>query len=66
MDLTPDPLVVQLRRALRTGLAGVPARTGLHGAPVTDGAFGPTRAVLDALGAADFERPASAAVSASV
>ncbi|WP_328451117.1 acyl-CoA dehydrogenase family protein [Streptomyces sp. NBC_00386] len=60
MDLTPDPLVVQLRRALRTGLAGVPARTGLHGAPVTDGAFGPTRAVLDALGAADFERPASA------
>ncbi|MFF3889156.1 acyl-CoA dehydrogenase family protein [Streptomyces sp. NPDC001914] len=60
MDLTPDPLAVQLRRALRAGLAGVPARTGLHGAPVTDGAFGPTRAVLDALGAADFERPASA------
>ncbi|MFG1914995.1 acyl-CoA dehydrogenase family protein [Micromonospora sp. NPDC048898] len=60
MDLTPDPLIVQLRRALRTGLAGVPARTQLHGAPVTDGAAGPTRAVLDALGAADFERPAAA------
>ncbi|MEU3773474.1 acyl-CoA dehydrogenase family protein [Streptomyces sp. NPDC032472] len=60
MDLTPDPLVVQLRKALRTGLAGVPARIELHGAPVTDGAAGPTRTVLDALGAADFERPASA------
>ncbi|MFD3586366.1 acyl-CoA dehydrogenase family protein [Streptomyces sp. NPDC058683] len=59
MDLTPDPLGIQLRRALRTGLAGVPARTELHGAPVTDGAFGPTRTVLDELGAADFERPAS-------
>lgn len=59
MDLTPDPLAVQLRKALRTGLAGVPARTELHGAPVTDGAGGPTRTVLDALDAADFERPAS-------
>ncbi|MPY34956.1 hypothetical protein FNH09_28060 [Streptomyces adustus] len=60
MDLTPDPLVDRLRRALRTGLAGVPARTELHGAPVTDGALGPTRAVLDELGASDFERPVAA------
>ncbi|MFE5818090.1 acyl-CoA dehydrogenase family protein [Streptomyces sp. NPDC056479] len=60
MDLTPDPLFVQLRKALRDGLAGVPAPDGVHGAPVADGATGPTRTVLDALGAADFERPASA------
>ncbi|AZM55242.1 hypothetical protein DMA15_23950 [Streptomyces sp. WAC 01529] len=60
MHPTPDPLVVQLRKALRTGLAGVPARMELHGAPVTDGARGPARTVLDALEAADFERPASA------
>ncbi|MFG2890692.1 acyl-CoA dehydrogenase family protein [Streptomyces sp. NPDC048248] len=60
MDLTPDPLVTPLRKALRTGLAGVPARIELHGAPVADGASGPTRTVLDALGAAGFERPASA------
>ena len=59
MDLTPDPLSIQVRKALRTGLAGVPARIELHGAPVADGAFGPTRTVLDALGAPDFERPAS-------
>ena len=50
MDLTPDPLFIQLRRALRTGLAGVPALNGVHGAPVADGASGPTRTVLDALG----------------
>jgi alkylation response protein AidB-like acyl-CoA dehydrogenase len=60
MDFTPDPLFAQLRKALRTGLDGVPARTDVHGAPVDDGAFGPTRTVLDALGAADFERPAAA------
>ncbi|MGH4033416.1 acyl-CoA dehydrogenase family protein [Actinomycetota bacterium Odt1-20B] len=60
MDLTPDPLVAQLRKALRTGLDGVPARTGVHGTPVDDGAFGPARTVLDDLGAADFERPADA------
>lgn len=60
MDLTPDPLLVQLRKALRTGLAGVPARNEVHGAPVADGASGPTRTVLDGLGAAGFERPASA------
>ncbi|MET7712473.1 acyl-CoA dehydrogenase family protein [Streptomyces sp. NPDC005407] len=60
MDLSPDPLVIRLRKALRTGLAGVPARTELHGPPVADGPSGPTRAVLDALGAAAFERPASA------
>lgn len=59
MDLTPDPLFVQLRKALRTGLAGVPALTEVHGPPVIDGAAGPTRTVLDELGAADFERPAA-------
>ena len=59
MDLTPDPLVIQVRKALRAGLVGVPALNGVHGAPVTDGALGPTRKVLDALGAADFERPAA-------
>ncbi|MCB5168200.1 hypothetical protein LG634_25635 [Streptomyces bambusae] len=60
MDLTPDPLAGRLRKALRAGLAGVPARIELHGAPVTDGSGGPTRTVLDALEAADFERPAGA------
>lgn len=59
MDLTPDPLIVELRRALRTALARVPPRSEVHGAPVTDGAAGPTRTVLDQLGAADFERPAA-------
>lgn len=59
MDLTPDPLVVQLRRALRTALARVPVRSEVNGAPVTDGASGPARTVLDQLGAFDFERPAS-------
>ncbi|MFF5973371.1 acyl-CoA dehydrogenase family protein [Streptomyces sp. NPDC012769] len=60
MDLTPDPLLVELRRALRTSLARVPVRPEVHGAPVTDGASGPTRTVLDELEASDFERPASA------
>ncbi|QGV77875.1 acyl-CoA dehydrogenase family protein [Streptomyces ficellus] len=60
MDLTPDPLLVQLRGALRTALAGVPVRSGVHGPPVADGPSGPAREVLDRLGAADFERPASA------
>jgi alkylation response protein AidB-like acyl-CoA dehydrogenase len=60
MDLTPDPLVIQLRKTMRACLAGIPALDGVHGAPVADGASGPTRAVLDALGAAGFERPAAA------
>ncbi|MFF6773007.1 acyl-CoA dehydrogenase family protein [Streptomyces sp. NPDC012637] len=60
MDLTPDPLLVQLRKALRTSLAAVPVRPEVHGAPVTDGASGPARTVLDRLGAAGFERPAAA------
>ncbi|MET9956205.1 acyl-CoA dehydrogenase family protein [Streptomyces sp. NPDC006339] len=60
MDLTPDPLLVELRKALRTSLARVPVRPEVNGAPVTDGAHGPTRAVLDELEAADFERSASA------
>jgi alkylation response protein AidB-like acyl-CoA dehydrogenase len=59
VDLTPDPLIVQLRRALRTSLSRVPVRSEVHGAPVADGASGPARAVLDQLGAADFERPAA-------
>lgn len=59
MDPTPDPLLVQLRKALRAALAGVPVRSQVHGAPVTDGASGPARTVLGQLGAADFERPAS-------
>src|SRR5690348_1246651 len=60
MDLTPDLLLIQLRKALRTGLAGIPVQMRLHGAPVIDGACGPSRTVLDDLGAADFERPARA------
>jgi alkylation response protein AidB-like acyl-CoA dehydrogenase len=60
MDLSPDPVIIPLRKALCTGLAGVPVRMELHGAPVVDGAYGPTRPVLDELGVADFERPASA------
>jgi alkylation response protein AidB-like acyl-CoA dehydrogenase len=59
VDLTPDPLIVQLRRALRAALARVPVRSSVHGAPVADGAAGPTRTVLDQLGATDFERPAA-------
>lgn len=60
MDLTPDPLIIELRKALRTALAGVPVRSQVHGAPVADGACGPARAMLDQLGVADLERPASA------
>ncbi|WP_213451938.1 acyl-CoA dehydrogenase family protein, partial [Rhizomonospora bruguierae] len=60
MDPTPDPLIVQVRRAVRAALAGVPVRSEVHGAPVADGASGPARAVLDHLGTADFERPVAA------
>jgi alkylation response protein AidB-like acyl-CoA dehydrogenase len=59
MDPTPDPLMIELRRALRTALTRVPVRAEVHGAPVADGRSGPARAVLDDLGVADFERPAS-------
>jgi alkylation response protein AidB-like acyl-CoA dehydrogenase len=59
VDPTPDPLTVELRRALRTALARVPVRSGVHGAPVADGPSGPARTVLDQLDTADFERPAS-------
>jgi alkylation response protein AidB-like acyl-CoA dehydrogenase len=59
MDPTPDPLMVELRRVLRAALARVPVRSGVHGAPVADGRSGPARAVLDDLGAAEFERPAA-------
>lgn len=57
MDITPEPLFLQVRKALRTALAGIPLCSQIHGAPVIDGAGGPTRTVLDQLGAADFERP---------
>lgn len=59
MDPTPDPLMVELRKAVRAALARVPVRSEVHGAPVADGRSGPARAVLDDLGVADFERPAS-------
>lgn len=57
MDMTPDPLLVQLRKALRTALAAVPVRSDVHGAPVTDNAATP---VLAELGVPDFERPVAA------
>ncbi|MFD5325778.1 acyl-CoA dehydrogenase family protein [Streptomyces sp. NPDC127092] len=60
MDLTPDPLLVQLRKAVRGSLAALPVRPEVHGAPVADGASGPARTVLDRLGADGFERPAAA------
>lgn len=60
MDLAPDPLLVQVRKALRTALAGIPVRPEVHGAPVVDGVSGPARTVLEQLGATDFERPVSA------
>lgn len=60
MDLTPDPLIAQLRMALRTSLARIPLRPDVHGAPTFDGASGPAQTVLDELGAAHFELPASA------
>ncbi|MFD7977974.1 acyl-CoA dehydrogenase family protein [Streptomyces sp. NPDC059071] len=60
MDLTPDPLLVQLRKAVRGSLAALPVRPEVHGAPVIDGASGPARTVLDRLGADGFERPAAA------
>ncbi|MFR9673256.1 acyl-CoA dehydrogenase family protein [Streptomyces sp. TR06-5] len=60
MDPTPDPLLVEVRRALRSTLAAVPLRPEVHGAPVADGGAGPVRAVLDRFGTAEFERPASA------
>ncbi|WP_061295457.1 acyl-CoA dehydrogenase family protein [Herbidospora cretacea] len=55
MDLTPDPMIVQLRRALRAALAHVPLQAEVHGPPVADAA-----AVLDDLGVADYERPVPA------
>lgn len=60
MDFTPDPLLVQLRKTLRTVLATVPLRSEMHGAPVIDGVRGPAQSVLEELDAAHFERPVSA------
>lgn len=56
MDLTPDPLLVQLRKALRSALAVVPVSSEVHGAPVSDDA---ARPALDRLDVAAFERPAA-------
>lgn len=53
MDPTPDALLVQLRKALRSALACVPVNSTVHGAPVTDDS---ARPALDQLGVADFER----------
>ncbi len=55
MDLTPDPLLVQLRKALRSALATIPVSSEVHGTPVADAA----RPALDRLDVAAFERPAA-------
>jgi alkylation response protein AidB-like acyl-CoA dehydrogenase len=60
MDLRPDPLQAQLRRALRAGLDGATARPGVSGAPVDDGPASPAAQVLAELGAALFELPSDA------
>lgn len=59
MDLTPDPVVVRLRAALRTALAVGPVENDVRGTPVTERTAGPARAVLDRLGASAFERSAA-------
>jgi alkylation response protein AidB-like acyl-CoA dehydrogenase len=57
MDLHPDPLQTQLRRALRTGLAGVAARPGVRDAPVHDGPASPAALVLTELSVPTYELP---------
>jgi alkylation response protein AidB-like acyl-CoA dehydrogenase len=58
MDLRPDPLHTQLRRALRAGLSGVTPAPGVSGPPVPRQRSG-TAAVLAELGAAAYETPVS-------
>jgi alkylation response protein AidB-like acyl-CoA dehydrogenase len=60
MDLSPDPVQTQLRRALRAGLAGAAAQPGVRGAPVSDGPASPAAGLLADLGAARYELPAAA------
>jgi alkylation response protein AidB-like acyl-CoA dehydrogenase len=60
MDLSPDPLQAQLRRALRAGLAGVPARPAVRGAPISDGPDSPARELLSELGMQLYELPVAA------
>jgi alkylation response protein AidB-like acyl-CoA dehydrogenase len=59
MDLRPDPLQTQLRRALRAGLAGVTLAPGVSGPPVPQDLRAEAAAVLAELGAAMYEVPAS-------
>jgi alkylation response protein AidB-like acyl-CoA dehydrogenase len=57
MDLSPDPVQVQLRRALRAGLAGVAATPGVRGAPASDDPASSAHDVLTGLGVARYEAP---------
>jgi alkylation response protein AidB-like acyl-CoA dehydrogenase len=57
MDLRPDPLQAQLRRALRAGLDGVATRPGVSAAPVDDGPASPAAQVLAELSASLYELP---------
>ncbi len=60
MDLSPDPLQAQLRRALRAGLAGVADRPAVRGIPVSDGPDSPARELLSELGMPLYELPVTA------
>ncbi|HEY7143170.1 MAG TPA: acyl-CoA dehydrogenase family protein [Streptosporangiaceae bacterium] len=60
MDLSPDPLLAQLRRALRAGLAGAASRPAVRGVPVSDGPDSPARDVLADLGMPRCELPLAA------
>jgi alkylation response protein AidB-like acyl-CoA dehydrogenase len=60
MDLSPDPLQAQLRRALRAGLAGVADRPAVRGTPVSDGPDSPARELLSELGMLLYELPVTA------
>ncbi len=60
MDLSPDPLQAQLRRALRAGLAGVADRPAVRGTPVRDGPDSPARELLGELGIPLYELPVTA------
>ena len=64
MDLSPDPLQAQLRRALRAGLAGVADRPAVRGTPVSDGPDSPARELLSELGMLLYELPVTAGVLA--
>jgi alkylation response protein AidB-like acyl-CoA dehydrogenase len=57
MDLRLDPVQLQLRRALRVGLAGAAAKPGVRGAPVDDGSASKAAVVLAELSAPMYELP---------